>query len=195
MSLPEEQPPIERRLMAKDFAKKSKPTPKRSAATKKKVDSPIGSFLKPFGMGTAFGICLCLGLQWFIANDQTDSSEDMEISEATNENRTPELDFYETLANAEVSVSEEAIAYEADRVQYLLQAGSFRQETDADALRVQIILMNLDAEIQTVGQGNDVWHRVLVGPYTERTDMAKTRSTLLEQGIESMLLTQPIETN
>lgn len=178
--------------MTKDFAKKTGTSQKRSAATKTAA-SPSSQPIKPFFFGTIFGVLLCLALQWLLSNNSNSPAEPSTSPPETTEPRKPELNFYETLTNAEVIVSEEAIAYEADKVAYLLQAGSFRREADADAMRVQLILLNLDAEIRKFESNGELWHRVIVGPFNERSKMAKTRSTLLENGIESLLLTQSAE--
>lgn len=176
--------------MTKDFAKKTSATQKRGAATKKSPASTASQPLKPFFFGTIFGVLLCLTLQWFLSNNTEQQNTPKPDTAEIAQPRTPELDFYERLPSAEVIVSEEAITYEAEKVTYILQAGSFRQEADADAMRVQLILMNLEAEIRKVDSNGEIWHRVIVGPFTERTTMAKTRSTLLENSIESLLLTE-----
>jgi len=121
-------------------------------------------FIKPFLLGSIFGILLCLGIQWLFLNNKEPAetfSPPEELGTPSRTEPTPELNFYETLANAEVPVSEEAIAYEAAKLNYFLQAGSFRERDDADALRVQLILLNLEAEIQSITQDDSTWHRVL----------------------------------
>ncbi|MEC8429713.1 MAG: SPOR domain-containing protein, partial [Pseudomonadota bacterium] len=75
--------------------------------------------------------------------------------------------------------------------EYILQAGSFRKREDADRMRAELIMMNLDAymETNTIRQG-EVWHRVLTGPYDNRSKMAKARSILVSNDINPLLLTR-----
>jgi cell division protein FtsN len=48
---------------------------------------------------------------------------------------------------------------------YLVQAGSFKNRDDADALKAKLTLNGLDAKIQIAQLGGELWHRVVVGPY------------------------------
>lgn len=183
--------------MANQLTRKSKASPKRGASTKTAPQTSLPAFIKPFMLGSVFGAILCLCIQWFLFDDFNDGESKESIAnteEPIKSAQTPELNFYETLPNAEVPVSAEAIAYEAEKLNYFLQAGSFRQKEDADALRVQLILLNLEAEIQTITQDDgSTWHRVLAGPFAERTEIAKTRSTLLENDIQSIIISKPLD--
>ena len=77
---------------------------------------------------------------------------------------------------------------------YILQAGSFKNAEDGDRLRAQLILMGLDARVEAVTSANgDVWHRVQVGPFEDRSKLAKARSTLIDKGIDTLLLKRKAE--
>ena len=70
---------------------------------------------------------------------------------------------------------------------YLLQAGSFRSASDADSVRASLLLLNMHANIEKVTTGpNEVWHRVIVGPFTNTTDLGNARSLLSQNGIDSI---------
>jgi len=104
----------------------------------------------------------------------------------------PRFDFYQLLKDQEVIVSETAPEMANKPPQdmfYLLQAGSFRNNADADRLRAQLLLLNLSATIETVKAHNgDRWHRVIVGPFKSRSKLAKARSVLAGHQIDSLLL-------
>lgn len=72
---------------------------------------------------------------------------------------------------------------------FLLQAGSFRSQGDADNLRAQLLLMGLSASIETFtpNQG-ETWHRVIVGPYDNHQSMDSARSQLTANGIDTLML-------
>lgn len=74
-------------------------------------------------------------------------------------------------------------------IQYLIQAGSFRNQEDADRLRARMALMGVEAEIQSVQiEGGETWHRVRVGPITDRDRADRVRARLEEENVSSILL-------
>lgn len=76
-----------------------------------------------------------------------------------------------------------------DVVEYLIQAGSFRNQEDADRLRARLALMGVDAEIQSVQiEGGETWHRVRIGPITDRSRADRVRARLEEENVSSILL-------
>ncbi|GLS24492.1 SPOR domain-containing protein [Marinibactrum halimedae] len=112
----------------------------------------------------------------------------------------PRFDFYTILKESEVAVPTPKHSGSTPKepagpeLQYLLQAGSFRSANDADRMRAELILMNLEATIETVKVRNsETWHRVVVGPFDNRSKMAKARSILASQSISPLLLRRPKE--
>ncbi len=73
--------------------------------------------------------------------------------------------------------------------------GSFKQIKDAERVRAELILLNLDARVEAAkGRGSDTWHRVLVGPFQNRSKLAKARSTLVSNRFDTLLLKRKIKT-
>ncbi|MDE0840864.1 MAG: SPOR domain-containing protein [Porticoccaceae bacterium] len=100
--------------------------------------------------------------------------------------------FYNELKNAEIAVpvgpSKDA-AQDAINYTYLLQAGSFKYVKDADSLRVELLLLNLEAAVEAVTLGSgEIWHRVLVGPFDNMSKVAAARVKLAQNRIDSLLL-------
>ena len=181
--------------MTTDFAKNtSKERNARATRTSKseKASLPV----RPFVLGSIFGVFLCLGVQWFLDSkaENIDPADTLAEPIAADAVTGPVLDFYTKLREVEVMVpDEDTLVVEEAKLQYLLQAGSFRDAKDADSMRAQLILLNLDADISKFNHNGEIWHRVIVGPFAGKSAMSKTRTTLLENGIESLLLTQPVE--
>lgn len=107
----------------------------------------------------------------------------------------PRFDFYQLLKESEVEVKEpdpaqiRATEKLAEQQEFILQVGSFRSETDADRLRAQLILLNLDAQVEKVTvRSGEIWYRVLVGPFSDRSTMERARSTLASNRINALLL-------
>lgn len=180
--------------MTKDFAKNSSKDRSRNATRSSQPSDSATNSIKPFISGSLFGVLFCLGAQWLLSNNSRDlNPEILDDIIAPEIVSGPVLDFYTRLREVEVLVPDEDISLASKNVVYLLQAGSFRDAADADSMRVNLILLNLDAEISKFNHNGEIWHRVIVGPFSERTNMARTRTTLLENGIESLLLTQVSE--
>ena len=103
----------------------------------------------------------------------------------------PRFDFYQILKEQEVKVPDRSgeitAAIPENRV-YFLQAGSFRNKGDADRLRAQLLLANLEVAIETANNSGATWHRVVVGPFKSRSTMAKARSILASQNLSPLLL-------
>lgn len=106
----------------------------------------------------------------------------------------PHFDFYTLLPDSEVIVPDVAPqplrgSNGSDHNVYMLQAGSFRNADDADSLRARLLLLNLDASIEKTGdQQAGIWYRVIIGPFTSRSKLAGTRATLLQKGIDNLVL-------
>lgn len=74
--------------------------------------------------------------------------------------------------------------------QYFLQAGSFRQQAEAEKVRAQIILLGQDVRVENVKVRDEPWYRVLVGPYSSREQLGAAQKTLAASGYKNLLLQQ-----
>ena len=71
---------------------------------------------------------------------------------------------------------------------YLLQAGSFKQQEDADRRRAELLLLGLEPRVEASSGDNGRWFRVYLGPFDSRSAMAKARSLTAAQDIDTLLL-------
>lgn len=103
-------------------------------------------------------------------------------------NKQPEIRFYDELKHREVKVSGESVAKrEQEDYNFALQAGSFKRKDDASQLRAEIILLDLDAVIESrKSSSGTTWHRVIVGPFTSRSKLSRARSVLINNNIKSI---------
>ena len=173
--------------MPKDFAKRNQ-APAAEASK--------GSHLTWFLMGLAVGIfaSFLFYLWYFVPEDQTVEAE-KPTSEVISDKQILEIDydFYDLFPKAEVPIVEEydragnKVVAESHYA-YLLQAGSFRDEADADRLRAELILQGFEAVIKEVEQASGTWHRVIVGPYESEREMTRDRNRLAEANIETIRL-------
>ena len=70
---------------------------------------------------------------------------------------------------------------------YVIQAGSFRSGSDAEALKARLAMLGQVASVQTVTVNGTTWHRVRLGPF-DASQANRTRQQLQDSGFESMVL-------
>lgn len=91
-----------------------------------------------------------------------------------------------TPPEASAAAAEDAAVETAPR-QYLLQAASFRNRDDADAMRADLLLEGMAVAISAVPRpAGGAWHRVLVGPFAGEQEMRRALSRLREKDIPAM---------
>lgn len=73
---------------------------------------------------------------------------------------------------------------------YMLQAGSFKSEAEADKRRASILLLGLPVKILKVPAKGETWYRVVVGPVRGKDALQSARSNLRSNGVETMVLKQ-----
>jgi cell division protein FtsN len=111
--------------------------------------------------------------------------------------KSEKYDFYEMLPNFEVVVPEKdkdvkrdlpaAAKIERPGV-YVLQAGSYRNEADANRVRAQLALQGVDAKVQRVAVDTDVWHRVRIGPISNLDELNKVRRQLQAAEVDALVI-------
>jgi len=107
-------------------------------------------------------------------------------------------DFYDMLPKFEVVVPEKEREVASDRGNspasierpgvYVLQAGSYRQQADADRIRAQLKMQGIDANVQRVAVDDDVWHRVRIGPITDLAELNRLRTRLRAADFDDALV-------
>jgi cell division protein FtsN len=106
-------------------------------------------------------------------------------------------DFYQMLPNFEVVVPEKEKDVKRDlpataKIErpgvYVLQAGSYRNESDAERVRAQLALQGIDAKVQRVAVDTDVWHRVRIGPITKLDDLNRLRKQLQAADVDALVI-------
>lgn len=78
-----------------------------------------------------------------------------------------------------------------DTARYTLQAGSFKNQAEAERRRAAAALSGLPVKVQkvTVKQGEE-WYRVVVGPLTGKENAKEAHQTLQSEGIDSLMMKQ-----
>jgi len=73
---------------------------------------------------------------------------------------------------------------------YYLQAGAFRSESDAEAVKARILLLGLPAQVQKAQVNGATINRVRVGPFKGLDEMNRSRARLGEEKIVSSVVRQ-----
>jgi cell division protein FtsN len=74
---------------------------------------------------------------------------------------------------------------------YVLQAGSFKSEAEADKRRATILMLGLPVKIVKVPvKPGETWYRVVVGPFAGKTAAQSARASLHSNGVEALVLKQ-----
>ena len=71
---------------------------------------------------------------------------------------------------------------------YVLQAGSYRNEADANRVRAQLSMQGVDAKVQRVAVDTDVWHRVRIGPISNLDELNKVRKQLQAAEVDALVI-------
>lgn len=104
----------------------------------------------------------------------------------------PRFSFYSMLPNFEVVVPEEEadVSRDAGRTSvshpgtYVLQAGSFTAEADADRRRAELALLGVESRVQRIMIDDRTYHRVRIGPTSDLDELNRIRSRLREAQID-----------
>lgn len=165
-----------------------------------------------FAYGTVTGVFVsCVAFAYFVNRvhktpDPADTPRpdphrvarpDTEVSGPGSGKTSEKYDFYEMLPNFEVVVPEKdkdvkrdlpaAAKIERPGV-YVLQAGSYRNEADANRVRAQLALQGVDAKVQRVAVDTDVWHRVRIGPINNLDELNKVRKQLQAAEVDALVI-------
>ena len=157
----------------------------------------VGRF-REFGLGLALGlsVSVCV-LVWQNYRDQHAARAAAEVprpdphaksAAAEPEDESRNFDFYKMLPNFEVVVPEKESQVRGERDTapaaierpgvYVLQAGSYRRQEEADRIQALLKKQGIDATVQRVSVDDDVWHRVRIGPISDLTELNRLRARL-----------------
>ncbi|MGI9322180.1 MAG: SPOR domain-containing protein [Pseudomonadales bacterium] len=166
--------------MPQDFAKRHKKPAKAQQAMPRWT-----WFVTGFTSGA---FVTFLGLLWYLQEPAAPAETDPVAAPSQARVEEDDWSFYEIFRRTEVPIVNE---YESapDTVAtgdhaWILQAGSFRRQDDADQLRGELILMGFDAGIQKSKVEGESWYRVLIGPLETESDKNSAQNKLAEEGIQ-----------
>ena len=169
-----------------------------------------GGLRLDFGRWREFGLGLALGLSLSVLVLVWQNYREKQEAKAATEQPKPEpraaaakdpeaamnYDFYEKLPNFEVQVPEKAqpVANEREPAPatvdrpgvYVIQAGSFRKQEDADRVQAQLRVLGIESAVLKVpGELSDL-HRVRIGPISDLAELNRLRARLRAADFDSI---------
>lgn len=75
-----------------------------------------------------------------------------------------------------------------DKWSYYLQAGAFREQSDAEGMRAKLALIGVEAKISERQSETGVLYRVRVGPFNQLDAMNKVRGKLSDNGVDAAVV-------
>ena len=159
-------------------------------------------------VGLLFGILVSIAITLFITNGKSPFvSKDtagacIEINSALgdedviNIDEDTGFDFYDSLPQDNTEYGNDNIKVDPDlnrEVNYYLQVGAFSEVSPADNLKAKLALMGFESVIMSAKIGDNTFHRVCVGPYSELVKTRDMREKLIKEGFKANLikLTKP----
>ena len=170
---------------------------------------PLGGWTG-FAAGLGVGLAVALGVHVYHRNQeavvaepvpapaQTPASEAApdDGAIAADAQAAPELDFYDMLPKQEVEVPGAAAKDGATGAKaplptgdVVLQAGSFKQTSEAEKMQAQLALVGITAKIQRASVDDETWYRVRIGPITTVEELQNVQSRLREAEITATAVT------
>lgn len=78
-----------------------------------------------------------------------------------------------------------------EKFTYYLQAGAFREQTDAENTRARLALLGFSANIAERQSDNGTLYRVRIGPFTQLETMNRMRGKLTDNGVDVAVIRVP----
>ena len=171
---------------------------------------PLGGWTG-FGAGLGLGLAVALAVHLYDRNQvtvpaepipapaQSPASESAPDDSAVSPADTPaepELDFYDMLPKQEVEVPGDSGKAPGKAAKTplptggaTLQAGSFKQSTEAEKMQAQLALVGISAKIQRASVDDETWYRVRIGPIATVEELRGVQSKLREAEIAATAVT------
>ena len=169
----------------------------------------IGKY-QQFAIGLAVGLVAALGVFLFDhrakprdteatpqARSASKAAADAPVAGA--EDAPEKYDFYEMLPNSEVDTPRQKRTAQPDPPfvpteqpgAYVVQVGAFRNEADAERMRLKVGKLGIDASLQRIAIDEEVRHRVRIGPLRDLPKLNGIRRQLRAADINATVTRLP----
>lgn len=174
-----------------------------------KPERKSNPFLNGFVLGLLVGVAIAVGFTVYIKGGESpftaksnenvtiESVDPLDSKKEANADASPTKDrfeYYNILPGNESKVTEQEIKQLQNddakpKETYFLQVGAFQTEQEADNMKAKLALQGLEAIIQSVNiPEKGLLHRVRVGPFSDPSQITKTKNDLVENGFKTDLI-------
>ena len=147
----------------------------------------------------SFGDAVQVEIDKLKQKDKTPAAKQQATESKQDDKPATRFNFYTLLPELEVLIPEAELQFGDDEQanrrtdvdtgkRYLLQAGSFKQEKDADRLKAQLALLGMQAGIEPVTINRARWYRVRVGPFDNTRELYRELNRLQQHDISAMAI-------
>ena len=195
--------------MAAARVKRTKKTSRRRGASRgrNRAAPATGWFIA--GLLIGLGLSLFMFIKGYlpdrprqqpVANTTRPASDEERVEDSVSiadERDIRQYKFFTLLPEMEVIVPEQELRNDARPLNtrsaenggtYILQAGSFRNGSDAEQMKARLALLGTVANIQVVTVNGATWHRVRIGPVEGTRRRDTVRRMLQDNDIETLVL-------
>ncbi len=176
----------------------SKPAARRRNSRQQPPPATLtGAHVQGFFAGALAGVIIgAAGVAWLVREAPADQPvPNVAQTAPSSDAERPRFDFYKVLPEEELNLTEDIESRPragdnaaSDYNEYLLQAGAFRRPEDADTRKGELALCGLESRIVVSNGENGVWHQVRIGPFENRSAMARARSQTAQCNISTLLM-------
>ena len=171
----------------------NKRSARKSGASKHREAPPVSQLRLALGilLIALFAIALVLLNRIEAPATQTTAAGKQQPASQTEVYTDDDYTFYSKLKSFEVSVAADSSyrSTDSEPFHYLIQAGAFRTDEQAQRRLVELKLLGLEPVVDTATNASGTrWHRVRLGPFNSRSKLAGARALILENGMEAIVM-------
>ncbi|MBM7073228.1 SPOR domain-containing protein [Shewanella sp. 202IG2-18] len=176
--------------MSRDYANKPKPRRNSSRGNKSTKQKP-----KSFPILALLFVIMCIGafgyFLWSIKDSAGPEPKTAKIEQPKTKPRKQDAlppkpkekwEYQDLLEKKEVEVDVPKPSTKPSRP-YQMQCGSFRKQSQADALKAKIAFQGLEAIVSKVDIKSGTWYKVVIGPYPRKRKAEHDRHKLQRANI------------
>lgn len=157
--------------IARKPAKKKKNNPYKNKPVEQKPSGNIKTKLVTFTIVLLIA-AFAYGL-WFLKTSPSTKTPNHNIQTKTLDKKTTSLpkppkekwQYVDDLKHKEIEVGQYEIKQNGP---YKMQCGSFRKQSQAEALKAKMAFAGIESQIQTAQGKSSTWYKVVLGPYARK---------------------------
>ena len=100
----------------------------------------------------------------------------------------PKLEVVVPENEIKIRIQKEQISAEKGEGKYIMQAGSFRELSEANALKNKLTTIGVESHIEQANVENITWNRVKMGPFSSLSSVMEIKNRLKSKEMDALIL-------